>query len=102
MSKFFLEHYYEYPETIKAHQPSQTYSSLEEMHRWALFNLGNTKSGEDGRTYVYIYKEGRYVSRFVSQYSKIIVDNIEPQIRLPFKNRNLLQSFVTRKSLGFI
>lgn len=58
----------------------QHFSSLEDLHKWALFNLGNTQKGPDGRTYVFINSDGQYVSRFVSQFSDLINDNIEPKI----------------------
>jgi len=53
----------------------------EEKHKRAMFEIGNTKTGTDGRTYLYKDDHGRYVSSYVSQYSNIIDDNIEPKIR---------------------
>lgn len=44
--------------------------------RWQLFNEGNPNKGVDGRTYTH-FKDGKYQSNFVSQYAKIIYDNIE-------------------------
>jgi hypothetical protein len=54
--------------------------SVKEMHRRAMFEVGNTQTGKDGRTYVSIDRDGEYQSCFVSQYSKIIEKNIEPKI----------------------
>jgi len=53
----------------------------EEQHRWAMFVEGNTHTGEDGRTYTDIDKDGNYISTFVSQYSDIIRENIEPGVK---------------------
>lgn len=44
--------------------------------RWQLFNEGNPHRSPDGRTYTH-FKDGKYHSNFVSQYAKIIYDNIE-------------------------
>ncbi len=57
------------------HQP------IEENHRKAMFEIGNTRFGKDGRTYVKVDENGEYQSCFVSQYSRIIDQNIEPGVR---------------------
>lgn len=53
----------------------------EDQHRWAMFVEGNPKTGEDGRTYVRQDEDGNYISTFVSQYSDIIKENLEPGVR---------------------
>jgi hypothetical protein len=55
--------------------------SAEERHRKAMFEIGNTRVGKDGRTFVAIDTNGEYQSCFVSQYSNIIDKNIEPKIK---------------------
>jgi hypothetical protein len=64
-----------------------TFKNEEEGLRWQFFNIGNPYLSEDGRTYNAIDKNGRYISNFVSQYSPIIENNIEPKIK------NLVRSF---------
>lgn len=67
--------------------------SAEERHRRAMFEIGNTRIGKDGRTYVSIDQNGEYQSCFVSQYSKIIENNIEPKVKnvcIELHNRNYL------------
>ena len=59
----------------------QKYLSIEEKHRMAMFDIGNTRFGKDGRTYVSVDADGEYQSCFVSQYSRIIDKNIEPGVR---------------------
>ena len=63
-------------ETIQQQQTSQ-----EEQVRNQLFYQGNRRKGKDGRTYNYIDDKGEYISNYVSQYSSIIHNNIEPKIR---------------------
>lgn len=53
----------------------------EDQHRWAMFVEGNPHRGEDGRTYVRIDEDGNYISTFVSQYSDIIRENLEPGVK---------------------
>lgn len=55
--------------------------SAEQRHRRAMFEIGNTRFGKDGRTFVSIDRNGEYQSCFVSQYSGIIEKNIEPKVR---------------------
>ena len=54
--------------------------SIDEKHRRAMFIIGN-KLNSEGRTYTHIDDDGEYVSSFVSQYSSIISNNIEPGVR---------------------
>jgi hypothetical protein len=63
-------------ETIQQEQISQ-----EQQVRNQLFYQGNRRKGKDGRTYNYIDDRGEYISNFVSQYSNIIQNNIEPKIK---------------------
>jgi hypothetical protein len=74
-----------YEVTAEYKQYSQTEKKLSistsEMHRKAMFEIGNTYTSSDGRTYVSIDQNGEYQSCFVSQYSNIIDTNIEPKIR---------------------
>ena len=53
----------------------------EAQHRWAMFVEGNTRKCEDGRVYTEIDKNGNYISTFVSQYSDIIRENLEPGVK---------------------
>jgi|TARA_R100001463_G_scaffold13745_2_gene36737 hypothetical protein len=53
----------------------------EAQHRWAMFVEGNPYRGEDGRTYTDIDEDGNYISTFVSQYSDIIRENLEPGVK---------------------
>lgn len=55
--------------------------TAEDMHRYAMFVKGNTETGPDGRRYTHIDEDGEYQSCFVSQYSPIIDDNLEPKIK---------------------
>lgn len=54
----------------------------EELHRYALFEKPIKMRGPDGRTYDYRDEDGEYVSHFISQYSPLITDNIEPGVKL--------------------
>ena len=63
-------------ETIEQQETSQA-----EQVRNQLFYQGNRRKGRDGRTYNYIDDKGEYVSHYVSQYSGIIEQNVEPKIR---------------------
>ena len=49
-------------------------------HRYAMFVKGNDHL-INGRTYCFKDEDGNYVSSFVSQYSDIIDDNLEPEIK---------------------
>ena len=63
-------------ETIEQQQTSKA-----EQVRNQLFYQGNRRKGKDGRTYNYIDDKGEYISNYVSQYSNIIEQNVEPKIR---------------------
>ena len=63
-------------ETIQQQEISQA-----EQVRNQLFYQSNRRKGKDGRTYTYIDNKGEYISNYVSQYSNIIENNIEPKIR---------------------
>jgi hypothetical protein len=52
----------------------------EDGHRYAMFVKGNDHH-INGRTYIFRDLQGEYVSTFVSQYSSIIDNNIEPGIK---------------------
>lgn len=54
----------------------------EALHRYALFERPILCRGKDGRTYDYIDENGQHVSHFVSQYSPLINDSIEPEIKV--------------------
>lgn len=54
--------------------------SAEDGHRYAMFVKGNDHL-INGRTYCFKDEDGNYVSSFVSQYSDIIEDNLEPGIK---------------------
>lgn len=58
----------------------RNFESPDEALQWQLFHQGNPLRGHDGRTY-YEYRDGKYLSHFVSQYSSIIYDNVEPGVR---------------------
>lgn len=58
-----------------------SFKTKKEMYEWAFFNLGNPYKSEDGRTYYGIDKNGTYMSHYVSQYSKLIDDNVEDGIK---------------------
>jgi hypothetical protein len=61
-------------------KPQRNFNSTKEVYEWAFFHLSNPYRGEDGRTYYGIAADGTYLSHYVSQYSKIIDDNLEPKI----------------------
>jgi len=52
----------------------------EDGHRYAMFVKGNDHL-IDGRTYCFKDEDGNYVSSFVSQYSDIIENNLEPLVK---------------------
>ena len=52
----------------------------EDGHRYAMFVKGNDHL-IGGRTYCFKDEDGNYVSTFVSQYSDIIEQNLEPKVR---------------------
>ena len=54
--------------------------SAEDGHRYAMFVKGNDHL-INGRTYCFKDEDGNYVSTFVSQYSDIIEDNLEPEVK---------------------
>lgn len=54
--------------------------SPEDGHRYAMFVKGNDHL-INGRTYVFKDEDGNYVSTFVSQYSNIIQNNLEPGVK---------------------
>jgi len=62
-------------------QETQDFASSAEMHRRAMFEIGNKYTAPDGRRYVSVDSNGEYQSCFVSQYSKIIYNNIEPKVK---------------------
>lgn len=62
-------------------QTAQKNLSAAQRHYKAMYEIGNTKIGQDGRTYVKIDERGEYQSCFVSQYSKIIDKNLEPGVK---------------------
>jgi hypothetical protein len=55
-------------------------NTAEDRHRYAMFVKGNTHL-INGRTYMFKDHLGQYVSTFVSQYSPIIDNNLEPGVR---------------------
>ena len=57
-----------------------TFETPEQVHRYAMFVEGNPFL-KDGRTYVEKDEDGNYISSFVSQYSNIIKDNLEPGVK---------------------
>lgn len=54
--------------------------NAEDGHRYSMFVKGNDHM-INGRTYCYKDEDGNYVSSFVSQYSDIIEQNLEPRVR---------------------
>ena len=65
------------------HQQEQNlpmFKSVEDGHRYAMFVKGNDHN-INGRTYCFKDEDGNYVSSFVSQYSNIIEDNLEPRVK---------------------
>jgi len=54
--------------------------TVEDGHRYAMFVKGNDHL-INGRTYCFKDEDGNYVSSFVSQYSDIIDNNLEPEIK---------------------
>ena len=55
-------------------------NSAEDGHRYAMFVKGNDHL-INGRTYCFQDEDGNYVSTFVSQYSDIIEQNLEPRVK---------------------
>tara|TARA_R110000796_G_C14514286_1_gene430203 strand:- start:198 stop:956 length:759 start_codon:yes stop_codon:yes gene_type:complete len=56
------------------------FTSVEDGHRYAMFVKGNDHL-KNGRTYCFKDEDGNYVSTFVSQYSDIIENNLEPRVK---------------------
>lgn len=56
--------------------------NMEELHRYSLFEKHIKFRGEDGRTFDYVDEKGRFISHYVSQFSSIINDNLEPGVAL--------------------
>lgn len=54
--------------------------NAEDGHRYSMFVKGNSHM-INGRTYCYKDEDGNYVSSFVSQYSDIIEQNLEPRVK---------------------
>jgi hypothetical protein len=61
-------------------QNEPTFKTAEDGHRYAMFVKGNDHL-INGRTYVFKDEDGNYVSTFVSQYSDIIENNLEPRVK---------------------
>ncbi len=80
LPKTFYE--YQIPYEHQYHQESNEpgFTSPEDGHRHAMFVKGNDHL-IDGRTYCFQDEDGNYVSTFVSQYSSIIKDNLEPGVK---------------------
>jgi hypothetical protein len=73
------------PAIIREHRQEQSnrqvlHSSNEDILVHAFFKGTNKYRGPDGRTYMYIDNDGKYVSTRVSPYSPFIYDNIEPGV----------------------
>lgn len=71
-----VEYKYQYQQ--ESNEPM--FETAEDGHRYAMFVKGNNYL-IDGRTYCFKDEEGNYVSTFVSQYSDIIQDNLEPGVK---------------------
>lgn len=69
-------------ESSKASQGRTSEIQSEALHRYALFNSPIKLRGKDGRTYDYQDENGKFVSHFISQYSPLIADNLEPGVKL--------------------
>lgn len=54
--------------------------NMEELHRYSLFEKHIKFRGADGRTFDYVDEKGKYISHYVSQFSSIINDNLEPGV----------------------
>jgi hypothetical protein len=52
----------------------------EELHRRSMFETPIKCRGKDGRTYDYIDEDGKYISHYVSQFSPLIDNSVEPEV----------------------
>lgn len=69
-------------EVRKTSKRKSVRQNIEALHRFSLFNQPIRCRGTDGRTYDYIDENGKHVSHFISQFSPLINDNLEPEISL--------------------
>jgi len=72
------EYQVEYHQEQRSNEP--ILKTPEDRHRWAMFVEGN-KYLINGRTFNFVDEHGEHISTFVSQYSDIIDNNIEPFVK---------------------